>query len=273
MEFVDGGLAAQDCTQGGLGDCWFISSLGVCATRDSLIMGGIDGITPDPDMIVDKEIAMKYCSGIYPPIFHKFRLRGLYIFRFFKNMEWIYILVDDRLPMDKKTKSVIFGHTDGNPGEMWVSLIEKAYAKLHGCYGNLISGYIDEGVQELTGFQPEKVLIRNEKTGAFPHKMIVNYGKDKDGFFEFLMHRKLQGCLMGCSIKSAKNGAQVVDGVPTGLINNHAYGLENVIEIEDKFDKARPIRLIQLRNPWGHTEWTGAWSDGSPEMEKYKGAI
>jgi hypothetical protein len=29
---------------------------------------------------------------------------------------------------------------------MWVALIEKAYAKMHGCYGNLISGYIDEGV-------------------------------------------------------------------------------------------------------------------------------
>jgi hypothetical protein len=56
---------------------------------------------------------------------------------------------------------------------MWVALIEKAYAKLHGCYGNLISGYIDEGIQELTGMQPEKILVRNEKTGVFPHKMII----------------------------------------------------------------------------------------------------
>lgn len=39
---------------------------------------------------------------------------------------------------------------------------------------------------------------------------------------------------MGCSIKAEKNGAQIVEGAPTGLINNHAYGLENVIEIEDK---------------------------------------
>jgi hypothetical protein len=29
---------------------------------------------------------------------------------------------------------------------MWVALVEKAYAKMHGCYGNLISGYIDEAV-------------------------------------------------------------------------------------------------------------------------------
>jgi hypothetical protein len=25
-------------------------------------------------------------------------------------------------------------------------LIEKAYAKMHGCYENLISGYVDEGI-------------------------------------------------------------------------------------------------------------------------------
>lgn len=187
MEFVDGGASAADCTQGNLGDCWFISALGVCATRDALLMGGRDGLVPEKGMIVDKEIALLFCNGIYAPIFHKFRTRGLYVLRFFKNMEWIYVLIDDRLPINKKEKKVIFGHSDGNPQEMWVSLIEKGYAKLHGCYGNLISGYIDEGVQELTGFQPEKVLIRDEKTGNFPHKMIVNYGKDKDGFWEFLM--------------------------------------------------------------------------------------
>ena len=31
-------------------------------------------------------------------------------------------------------------------------MIEKAYAKMHGCYENLTSGYVDEGIQELTGF-------------------------------------------------------------------------------------------------------------------------
>ena len=74
---------------------------------------------------------------------------------------------------------------------MWVALIEKAYAKMHGCYGNLISGYIDEGIQELTGFQPEKVLLRDESNGLFPHKMIRHYVDLKEdvalGFFKFLL--------------------------------------------------------------------------------------
>lgn len=66
------------------------------------------------------------------------------------------------------------------------------------------------------------------------------------------MERKKDNCLMGCSIKgNGKEGAQVVDGIPTGLILNHAYSLLNVMEIDNLKDKNDPIRLLILRNPWG----------------------
>ena len=153
---------------------------------------------------------------------------------------------------------------------MWVALIEKAYAKMHGCYGNLISGYIDEGIQELTGFQPEKVLIRNETSGVFPHKMIEQHYGGKDGFWDFLKNRRMDNCLLGCSIKNDKGGPQVVEGRPTGLIMNHAYGISDVMELPDPYDKSWPLRLMRLRNPWGNSEWLGEWSGDSEEMQKYR---
>jgi len=48
-----------------------------------------------------------------------------------------------------------------------------------------------------------------------------------------------------------KEGAQVVDGQPTGLILNHAYSLLGVFEIADPKDPTKPIRLMLLMNPWG----------------------
>jgi calpain len=152
-----------------------MSALSVVCQRDELIIGGMEGLEYDPDMIVDKEISFNLSRGIFPPIFHKFRSRGIYVLRYFKNFEWIYVIIDERLPVKIETTDegenmkLVFGGCK-DPSEMWVQLIEKGYAKLHGCYGNLISGYIDEGIQELTGFQPEKILIKNENTNSFPHQ-------------------------------------------------------------------------------------------------------
>ena len=147
---MDDGVGSGDCKQGGLGDCWLISAMSVLATQDTLIVGGQKGMDYYPEMIIDKDIASALSSGVYPPIFHRYRSRGLYVIRIFKDFQWIYVIIDERIPVDKETKLPVFGCCK-DPHEMWVALIEKAYAKLHGCYGNLISGYIDEGIQELTG--------------------------------------------------------------------------------------------------------------------------
>lgn len=235
-QFVDDGVASDDCIQGTLGDCWFISALSVLATRDELLTGGRKGMEYDEDMIIDKEIASLLDNGVYPPIFHKYRSVGLYVLRFFKNFNWIYVIVDQRIPVNQKDKKPVFGKCR-NLNEMWVPLIEKAYAKLHGCYENLMSGYVDEGIQELTGMQPEKVLIRDEKTLLFPHKMISqNYG-GAEGFWNFLLQRDNDGCLLGCSIKGyGKEGPQILEGMPTGLILNHAYGINDIFEFKDPRD-------------------------------------
>jgi hypothetical protein len=88
------------------------------------------------------------------------------------------------------------------------------------------------------------------------------------------MKRKEQGCLMGCSIKgNGKEGPLVVDGQPTGLILNHAYGLSDIMELDDPNDDKGAFRLLRLRNPWGKSEFIGAWDPNSIEMERYKHLI
>ena len=44
-----------------------------------------------------------------------------------------------------------------------------------------------------------------------------------------------------------------------GMVSNHSYVITGVEEIPFRSGTAK---LIRVRNPWGDTEWNGAWSDG-----------
>lgn len=68
---------------------------------------------------------------------------GVYRVKICKNGEWVYVTVDDYFPC-YVDGGPIFSRAHGN--ELWVLLLEKAYAKLHGCYMNLRNGYANEGM-------------------------------------------------------------------------------------------------------------------------------
>jgi calpain-15 len=42
-----------------------------------------------------------------------------------------------------------------------------------------------------------------------------------------------------------------------GLPNDHAYSLLKTYRVDER------THLVQIRNPWGKTEWNGDWSDNS----------
>jgi hypothetical protein len=45
-----------------------------------------------------------------------------------------------------------------------------------------------------------------------------------------------------------------------GLRPNHSYSVLRA-------RKAKGKQFVVVRNPWGHSEWTGPWSDGSKEWD------
>ncbi len=55
-------------------------------------------------------------------------------------------------------------------------LIEKAYAKIHGCYEALISGFIDDALTDMTGLVAEKIQLQDQNK-VFPHKSLI--GKEE----------------------------------------------------------------------------------------------
>jgi hypothetical protein len=82
---------------------------------------------------------------------------------------------------------------------------------------------------------------------------------DPDKFWNEELVYAHQDRLFGCAyggLDTSRSG----DSFPTvnGLIGNHAYSILRAVECSGK-------RFVVIRNPWGESEWTGPWSDGSKE--------
>lgn len=63
--------------------------------------------------------------------------------------------MDSLFPVNVSNNELIFARSP-DKGQQWVAFLEKAYAKLHHCYSNLISGDISQGLSDLTNTLPIK---------------------------------------------------------------------------------------------------------------------
>lgn len=64
--------------------------------------------------------------------------------------------------------------------------------------------------------------------------------------------------LFGVSFQGLDKERSGVTATVQGLYGSHAYSVLRVKECRGK-------RFVVVRNPWGKSEWTGPWSDGSKE--------
>lgn len=262
--FNESGVGSKDVQQGAIGNCWFVSALSVVATKKSLLRGVIsEKFMKQPTETLGDEEASGLLKGVYPPLFHFLREYGIYVMRFFKNSHWIYVIIDDNLPTHESNGSLLFGRSPQDE-LFWVALVEKAYAKVHRCYQSLISGQIQEGISDMSGFISETMLIRNEN--GFNTKEM----KSPDELWKKIFTAYKNGSMMGCSIidnKPKVPGEPFESKLDNGLVMSHAYSIQGIYEL--KLSSGELVRLVRVRNPWGCTEWTGKWSDNSYEMLKF----
>ena len=286
--FFDDTIDTNDVMQGALGDCWFISALSVIATKDHLLRGQFEYSIVDDGDIDDLENIM-LSTGVYPPIFHRFRSKNLFCFKFFKNGKWRYVIIDDKLPCRKifqkgQVPKLIYARCR-NENEFWVPLIEKAYAKLHGSYESLISGFIDDGLVDLTGYVARKMFISQEQIkdpqlsdqlwSSILACTKITFKPEEDPNPN--IQSKLFGMnnsMLGCSVDAKVVESELIfQGHKSGVLAGHAYAVLDAFEIEKKNPKKRKkSRLLRIRNPWGFKEWNGKWSDESEEIDLNKEA-
>lgn len=219
--FVDG-PSRFDIEQGQLGDCWLLAVVSTISSYPALY----DHVLPKEQKINSPQ----YC--------------GVFRARFWRFGQWVEVLVDDRLPVMSGTNQLVFMHSN-QTNEFWSALLEKAYAKLCGCYNHLSGGTQAEAMEDLTGGVCQTLNITPDKR--------------KPDLAQEMMRFSKHCCLMGCSIESAVIEARLAQG----LIAGHAYSVTGVATVGYR---GMQQVLVRCRNPWGGSyEWTGPWADNSSE--------
>ncbi|XP_036002300.1 calpain-5 [Fundulus heteroclitus] len=242
--FVDG-ISTRDLHQGSLGNCWMVAAISCLASEPSLWKK----VIPDH---VDQEWNPKR-TDLYAGIFH---------FRFWRFGRWVDVVVDDRLPVSQD--GVLLFCCSATPREFWSALLEKAYAKLNGCYEALEGGNTAEALIDFTGGVSEPLSLDCEALSL--------HSERRKALFQTLAKVHEHKSLITCSIRPAE-GETVESVLDCGLVRGHAYGITAVRKVRlgenpQKTGGSSRLFMVRMRNPWGTTDWKGAWSQGSEQWQQ-----
>lgn len=227
FEIAGDKVGPTDVKQGALGDCYFICAIAAVAEFKDRIRRNV--LTNDGSCTSVHSVALNIC-GIFEEV-----------------------VMDTYIPYTPVHKMAAFTKSSKSQ-DVWVMLIEKAWAKVHGGYLNIESGYIDEALAALTG--------------APCYTYYVN-DKNVDENWKQMLDGERKNYIMCCSSKNFnKSGNDSLDAT-SGLCPNHAYTVLSAHEVNVA---GQPERLVKLRNPWGRGESKLAWHDNdsrwTPELKQ-----
>ncbi|KAH1301617.1 hypothetical protein KXW28_003228 [Aspergillus fumigatus] len=215
-----------DLVQDVLTDCSVVASL--CATTSRSERG------------LDKH----YLPVVYPCEYDTGRPKpapsGRYVLRFYFNGCFRKVVIDDRLPSSKTSRS-LYVVDRNNPNFLWPALVEKAYLKLRGGY-DFPGSNSGTDLWVLTGWIPEQVFLHHEDVTS-------------DQIWRRLFRSFQYGDVL-LTIGTGKLTEKEEEEL--GLVSEHDYAVLDMKEFNGR-------RQMLVKNPWAGVHTASGRTENSLE--------
>lgn len=229
------------------GNMWFLSACAAAAEYPAWIQS-IFGIR------IKLSKACRYKVRLYHP----------------GKQRFVRLVIDDYVPT--RSRSPAFAGITAN-GEIWVALVEKAFAKLVGSYAQTEWGYNAHGMHYICGgacaeswsrMGPSRWRRSHTVWNGGDDDIIDRHGsegkheagdwRDEDEVWG-MIRLALERCY---PITCGVDREQVGD---VGLLADRKYSV--ICAREVRTEEEWILRMVKMRNPYGIGKWTGRWSDSS----------
>ncbi|XP_072428511.1 calpain-10 [Chiloscyllium punctatum] len=219
--------------QGLLGDCWFLCACEALRKNRQLL----DKVIP-PDQDLWTQSGYLRC-------------------RFWKFGQWVEVIIDDRLPCI--SRRLCFSRCRSEE-VFWLPLLEKAYAKLHGCYEKLWAGQVCEALVDITGGLADRWTLKCYRENNEKNSHFCLSEKSKFELMKDLNDKSFISCSVHGSAKGSSERAEF-----------HAFSVTDVKQVNGL--NGTYVNLLKIRNMWDRQCWNGSWQAGGDGWKTLDPAI
>ena len=188
--------------------------------------------------------------GLIPQIFksEKVNQNGFYELYIYTNGQFKILILDDYFPIIKGSNLLRFAKPVKS--EIWLLLLEKAFAKLNGGYGSLFSCNVSHVIQTFTGFPIERLF-----------------------FYDLLDMEDLEDIIRinkSVNIINLCPKANICGEI--GLVPGRAYIVEDIFDIRNNNEQGKEecLKVLKIENIFEGGKYIGDWA---PSGQLFKSTI
>ena len=255
---ASGQAVSQFVLREGLADTWLAAALGMVCVR--------------PDLVASLLVPFSSQKG-----------SGMHALRVFKDGAWRTVVVDDLIPTQGRSRPPPPAYSSSvEPAEGPLSIVQKALAKMYGCYEHLSNGRVGMGLADLTGGVSEAIYLRDgvvsQLDGAEKQPQLQAGVEIQSG----AMWVRLQGLLQQRHLLGATYKLKyLVEGERPAMACEGATPLHLVypiLELRELPDGEGGGQFVLLRNVYAKMAdgkpapvWRGAWGVGAADWQNQPG--